>query len=142
MGGFTRAASVEETLLIERIEQVERVQGCEELGLQAAEAEVEVDRLRIKNDDYDKLDAEYDEQYAELEQLQIEVDRLRKENRAAVTLLADRDAIVWGWCPKEKKMGYYLDGNFAGGTLEEIITAKAAIAEVEEQRNGGDDERA
>lgn len=60
----------------------------------------------------------------------VEVDDLRAEREAAVALLTNRDPISYGAAPEasEEKYGYYLDGDYAGPTLEDVVEKAAGKA--------------
>jgi hypothetical protein len=65
---------------------------------------------------------------AELAEAQAEIERLRAELAAANGLLCNSGRITWGYHLDEKRMIYYLDGRYAGPTLDDVLKKAAEAA--------------
>lgn len=61
----------------------------------------------------------------QLAELKADVDRLNALLLASEHLLAHRERITWGHEPELRTRGYFLDGEYAGKTLREVIEAAA-----------------
>lgn len=62
-----------------------------------------------------------------------ESQRLRADREALIRLWRNPSRTQWGYHPQSDRMGYYLDGKWAGVTIEDVIAAEAAAGSESEQ---------
>lgn len=91
------------------------VDEIERLQKDRSRAENELDRLR---EWVAAVEDGYDKQAAEIASLNQQLD-------AAVALLRRPERVTWGYDSDHRVLSYFLDGNYAGDTLRDVILAEA-----------------
>lgn len=89
-------------------------------------AETEIERLRVLIEGYKAMEKTMKREVSELDnEAEDEIARLNRQLDAAAVLLRRPERVTWGYDSEHRVMAYFLDGNYAGDTLRDVILAAA-----------------
>ena len=84
--------------------------------------------LRRRKDQIHEINHHFGEFQKFTETVIEDAKRLQAEKQAAIALLLNPERVVWGYSPAHEVKGYFLDGVYAGETLDDVIQKAAEAA--------------
>lgn len=88
--------------------------------------ETEIEQLRVLIEGYKAMEKTMKREVSELDnEAEDEIASLNRQLDAAAVLLRRPERVTWGYDSDHRVMAYFLDGNYAGDALRDVIVAAA-----------------